>query len=143
DTGELAAVDKRLDRRVKFVASRVRLGELLDHITKLSGARVEADDRIAPISGYELAVSFRERPAREVMQAIRRLYDARSDRWYWTHEGTGSEERYVIHNSLTPGELARARQAYCEAYVLDERRRQNEILGLSSEKRGELARRDP
>src|SRR5436309_82003 len=73
-----------LARPVSFSAYRIYVGEVLEQISAKTGAVLETDERLAPLSGYELTLVVHERPAWEVLDAVRRLYLAGQDRWYWT-----------------------------------------------------------
>ncbi len=147
--------DGALERRVTLDEHRIYLGELLDRLSEATGARLSASDRVAPISGFRLTVVVRDRPARDVLEALARLYSAPPDRWTWEVQrvapggsGKNSQEvapgrRYVLRSTVPPEEAAgRAERETQEAlWSLYQARRA--FYALSPEQQHAAAARDP
>jgi hypothetical protein len=135
--------DARLSAPVTLSRSRMLVGELLEQLSQETGVTLEAAERSGPIGGYELALSVSSRPAREVMTAIRELYSAPPDRWYWERRGTGRSTRYILHNTVSPAALQRARREAIDGYLLSKLQKRVAFLALSEADRAKAAANDP
>ncbi|HTE18556.1 MAG TPA: hypothetical protein VK689_09275, partial [Armatimonadota bacterium] len=135
--------EPRLERRVTLSERRIYLGELLERISAQTGTHLKADDRSAPISGYQVTVTVWDQPARDVLDALARLYSAPPDRWFWAKEGRDGEERYVLHNTLPATQVDSVHEASVEEYVLSEHQRLRGFYSLPPERRAALAATDP
>ena len=122
---------------------RIPLGELLDRLSAKTGVRLAADDKLAPISGYELTVVVKDQPIRALLEELIRLYSVPPDRWYWDRERRGSRTRYVLHNSLPPDAVAQARTQFSKQFVLDQRKQMARFYALPSQERAAAAQSDP
>jgi hypothetical protein len=132
-----------LRKKVSFDARRLYLGELLEQVSRETGVALEADDRLSPISGYELTVVVRERPARDLLEAVVRLYDAPPDRWYWSRVKRAGKTHYVLKNTLGPDALAQAREAWVRERLLQMLQERRSFYGLPPAERARLAAADP
>ena len=141
--GSSLAAEARLSRRISISTRRILIGELLEQLSKDTGVRLSASDRVAPISGYPLTVVVHDRPAAEVLEAVRRLYHFPPDRWYWTREGSGYHTGFTLRSSLTPAAIAAARQRFAENFVLESRRRAARFFQASPPERAAMAANDP
>jgi hypothetical protein len=143
---ELPAVlrtDERLARRVSISEERVYIGELLERLGREAGVRLEASERLAPVSGYEVTILVQDRPLREVLDALARLYHCPPDRWSWAREGRGDRVRYVLRHTLPPETWNQHHQSFAEEYMLDQHRRLAQLWAAPPEQREVMARDDP
>ena len=143
NTKSVMAGDPRLDRRLSLSEPHLPLGELLDRLGEETGVDLSARDRFAPISGYELTVVAHDLTAREILEAIPRLFSSRSDRWFWTPERDRGSVRYTLHNSQPVGAGAEVRRQFGERFRQDQHRRLSDFYSLPPERREALARSDP
>lgn len=137
------AGEPRLDQRLSLSEQRIPLGELLDRLSTKTGVRLEADDRLAPISGYELTIVVRDQPARTLLEELIRLYSVPPDRWYWDRERRGGRTRYVLHNSQPAEAAAQARIQFSKQFVLDQRQQMTRFYSLPPQERAAAAQSDP
>src|SRR5687767_12166536 len=77
----------RLRRIVTLEERRIELGALFDWLSDKT-VKIEASDRITPVSGYQVTAVLKDRPLWEVLEGTVRLYSTKSDPWYWTSEGS-------------------------------------------------------
>jgi hypothetical protein len=111
--------DSRLDARVSVQNRRICLGELLEQLSLDSHARLNADDRIAPISGYEVTIVARDRSVRDVMLAVAGLYNAPPDRWFWERSEKTAPYGYTLRCSQPPTFAHEQRERFCEDWLVD------------------------
>jgi hypothetical protein len=137
------AGDTRLERKITLARGRIYLGELLERLSTETSVRLQASDRLAPVSGYELTVYVRERPARDVLQALARLYDAPPDRWYWEREARGGKPVYTLKHTLNPEALRAAQEEEAQRRLRAHYAQIAEFYALPQERRDALAARDP
>lgn len=138
-TSSVLANESRLSKPVSFQARRIHLGELLDRIGEATGTRLTADDRLEPVSGFELTLLVRKRPARELLEALPRLYSFPPDRWYWTRE---KEDQYLLRHTQTRAALQATRREYAKEFLVHAWRRHAEFFA-HPEKQAALAAADP
>jgi len=134
--------DARLERRVSLDEGRIYLGELLDRLSRETGARLKASDRVAPISGYDVTVIARDLPVREVLEGLPRLFGTARDRWHWQREGRGREARYVLRNSLPLAALRTGREEALVRLLLELRARRAAFYRAPPEEQQAMAARD-
>jgi hypothetical protein len=135
--------DERLSAPVTLSRSRILVGELLEQLSQETGVTLEADEPSGPISGYELALNVSSRPARELMTALRDLYSSPPDRWYWERRGTGKSTRYVLHNTVSPAALQKARREAIDGYLLSKFQKWVAFFALPEGARAKKAAGDP
>jgi hypothetical protein len=134
------ADDERLSKAVTAVKARITLGELLEQVGKQTGVKLEASNRWGPISGYEVTVSFTDRPASELLGAVARLYSTPPDRWWWERTRRGA---YVLRNSMAPQDAAELMVGFRERFLVDQHARLREFYGIPERQRDHLAEQDP
>lgn len=135
--------DRRLDPAVSITERRVYLGDLLERLGKASGARIEVDERLAPLSGMELTLSVRDLSVRDVMDGIVDLYSCPPDRWYWERDRGGGWDRYLLHSTLTPARMKAWQQELTETALLKQFHDWRAFDALPTEERNRLAATDP
>lgn len=134
--------DPRLEQPISLRRDRIYLGELLDYLSDQTNVPVTVSDRWGPMSGYELTVSLRSRPAREVMEAVRRLYSTPPDRWIWSRTER-DDPGYLLLPSLSCNALREARASFSERYLIEEFDKRSRFYKLPPQQRDQLAQRDP
>lgn len=132
-----------LDKPLTLSLKKVYVGELVELVQRETGVRLQVSDRIAPISGYELAVRVEALPARELLKGIPRLFSFPPDRWYWAREGKGTAQRLVLHNTAPAAAVLEARRRVLEQFILDQRKRNLAFAALPPAQREQQARDDP
>ncbi len=135
--------EARLAGRVTLREQQITIGELLEKVGAECGVALEADDRIAPISGYHVTAVFRECPARELLSALASLYRMPPDRWYWERTSRRGKRTYILRCTLPPEAELVAREEFGQQFRLDQRRRRAAYYAASPEVRARMARTDP
>ncbi len=135
--------DARLEKAITLSRKQIYLGELLDEISEQTGARIEVAGRMEPASGFLLSINVRVRPAREVMEAVRRLYDLPPVRWSWEREQKAGKARHLLNCSHPLGVWGNLRRAFADQFMLDELRKKGHFLSLPPQRRAAAAEGDP
>jgi len=134
--------DPRLEHPVSIRKDRIYLGELLDTLSDQVDAHIGVSDQHGPMSGYELSVNIYSRPAREVLEGVRRLYNVPPDRWSWTRT-KGDSPKYLLRGSLPCTAVQEAQSDFSERYLLDEFNKRRQFYALPPDQRAQLAKGDP
>lgn len=137
------ARERRLDIKLSLAHERIAIGELLDRIGKITGVKLEADDRLAPISGYEVTAVFHDCRARDVLDALRATYHVPPDRWYWERSKGKKETRYFLRRSLPPEAAVEAREQWAHRFRIRQMRKRGEFFASSPERQALLKATDP
>lgn len=138
----ILAGEPRLSRRVSLTVQRVYLGELLERLSTETEVRLEADDRLDPVSGYELTAVVHNRPVRELLEALPALFGHPPDRWFWTRE-RGSAPRYVLRHTLPAEDVRKRQDEWAHAFRVAQFQRNTFFYSLKPEQRALNARSDP
>lgn len=134
--------DPALGATISVSERRILMGDLLERLSVRLGARLQASDRIAPISGHPVTVYAREVHGWEVLDAITRTFSHPPDRWFWRRETRSGKRVYVLHNTLGPDARLRAREEFIQKFLMDQRRRISDFFKLPASARAKLAAND-
>lgn len=132
--------EKSLLRKVDLETRRIHLGALLQKVGKACELEIKADDRLGPISGYELAVRSKDQSARALLEAVSRLYSFPPDRWHWTRPSRG---KLRLQRTVRQEALTARRSRFAEDSLLAELDRRRKFYGLSPAERARLSAQDP
>src|SRR5437016_5987651 len=108
---ELFPEDGRLARVVSIARGRVYLGELLEELSAKGRVPLAVSETRGPVDGIQLTAYLRNRPLREVMQALQELFSSRYDRWEWQDAPNGRMGYLLQHQRAPAAAAAAARQA--------------------------------
>lgn len=127
--------ERRLDRPITLSELRLPIGELLDQLSEWTGVQLEADDRRAPISGYEVTVVAHDQPVRSVLDGLARLYSVPYDRWSWSRRG----DVLVLRSSAAPEAALRAREEFRHDFRMRQLAARRAFLALPEQARAAAA----
>ena len=129
----------QLETRISLAERQVFLGELLDRISRETGVRVTASDRVAPISGYEVTAIVYDRPAVELLEGLATLYNSPPDRWYWSVAKSRGRRVYVLRNNRPAATAGRALTEFGHQFRAAQLRRRQEFFQASPSRRALMA----
>lgn len=132
--------ESKLERRVTLQTRRIHLGALLERVGEECGVKLEAEDRHGPISGYELAVKAEGQPARDLLEAVTRLYSFPPDRWVWSRSRMGTLR---LQPSLKQDALTAVRTKFVEDTLVAELGQRRNFYALDPNERARRSAQNP
>jgi hypothetical protein len=98
--------DPQLQREITLIRPRVYLGELLENLSRETGAFLSASDTRFPMSGIEVSCTTHDQPAHAVMDAISAVFSDGSGEWSWRGREVSGRRSYYLMASRTAADAA-------------------------------------
>ncbi len=134
-----------LQRPITLSTRSIRLGELVDRISALTGVDLQVDDQsVDPVSGFTLTAVVQSRTAAETLEAIPALYSFPPDRWYWDRtQKEGAEPKYVLRHTLPHLASRQLREVMAKEALSRQFQKVSALYAASPQQRNKMAESDP